>query len=70
MTFDIESQLEPLLRRIVREELAALAKEDTTPLTDHQVAKRLGRSVSTVRRMKADGRINSASLPSGRATRS
>jgi len=69
ITIDIAAELEPIIRRVVREELAEAQKVDTTPLSDEQVAQRLHRSVATIRRMKKDGRLNSIPTARGRVVR-
>jgi excisionase family DNA binding protein len=66
--------LEAMIRGILGEELkdlkaAVLYQPDTTPVSDDEAAERLHTSVSTVRRMKKDGRLNSVPTAKGRLVR-
>lgn len=61
------SELEQLIRRIVREEIAAASVATASMLTVDQVAERLAMSPSFVRAAIADGRLPATKV--GRAVR-
>ena len=58
----VERRLQPLVDSI-------LNKPDETILADEDAAQRKGVSVSTLRRMKQDGRVGSIPTPRGRLCR-
>jgi hypothetical protein len=67
-------ELEAMLNAILDNKLkdireAVLYVPDTTILSDEEAARRLGKSVSTLRRMKRDGRIKSLPTPKGLVVR-
>jgi hypothetical protein len=65
------SEWESTLSRILDEKLKPLLTPppDTTPLSDSEVAKRLGRSISTVTRWKRNGKLKTVRTPVGRMVR-
>jgi excisionase family DNA binding protein len=68
------SDLAALIRGIMHEELrdlraVAIRPINTTLVSDEEVASRMHVSVSTVRRMKRDGRLNSVPTAKGRMVR-
>jgi len=68
------SEIEAIVRRVMSEELKPIREKllfapDETVISDEEAAKRKNVSVSTLRRMKVDGRIHSIPTPKGRMCR-
>jgi transcriptional regulator with XRE-family HTH domain len=65
------SEWESTLSRILDEKLKPLLTPppDTTPLSDKEVAERLGKSISTVTRWKRNNKLKTIGTPSGRMVR-
>ncbi len=68
------SDLEDLIDRIVSRRIEPLRDvllkvPDETIIPDAEAAKRLGKSIATLRRMKRDGRITTVPTPTGLAVR-
>lgn len=65
----VASQIAPLRQQLAEIHAAILHKPDETVLSDDEAAKLKNVSVSTLRRMKSDGRIKSIRTPKGRMVR-
>lgn len=68
------SDLEDLIDKVIGRQLEPLRQvllcpPDETIISDHEAARRLGRSVATLRRMKRDGRISTVPTANGLAVR-
>jgi hypothetical protein len=69
-----KDDLAAMVRGIFADELSAiraviLHRPDETLISDDEAAKLKGVSIATLRRMKADGRVNSVQTPRGRMCR-